>query len=216
MATTTLYCTGAKRWNWQDSEWDNFNGSYSGYSGLGAMGQLPEVSGWTAGIQMYTFQNVPAGAVISAATLKFKIVRFNGTFDVGIRLRVSSTYEAYTTSAPSGYQSTTQSVTTTLTEKSLDITSQVQSYATAGSALYLYMYAPSVASGDLPAQNDTQYSSEATPYIEITYTIPADTVGRYNGSTWENCEVYRYNGSAWVACEIYRYNGSTWVQMSTT
>lgn len=215
MATATLTCTEARRWNYQDATWYPFNGSSDGYSNLGAVGWIPQVTGFTPGIQMYSFGAVPAGAVISSATLKIKTHQYAGSSTSNCRLRISSTYEAYTTTAPIGYQQTSVSFSPTLTERTIDITSQMQSYATAGASVYLYFYEPSSEFIGAATQ-DTQGIAGSTPVIEITYTLGGDTVGRYNGSTFENCEVFRYNGTTFVQCDIFRYDGTQFVECSTT
>ena len=219
MATARIYCTEARRWNWQDSAWDTFNGSFSGYRNLGLIGYIPQYTDGssTAGVCMLSFDALPDGAVISSATLVLKSVRFNGSATHNVRLRISDTYEAYSTTAPSEYQSASIPFTTTLTDRSIDITAQMQDYATAGAACYLYAYETSPSSGDY--NNDyMQGIVDSTPYIDITYTVPAtsDTVGRWNGSAWENCEVYRYNGSTWELCDVFRYDGTQFVECSTT
>ena len=184
---------------------------------MGRIGYIPQYTDGssTAGVCMLSFDALPANAVITGATLKLKNARYSGSATHTVKLRISSSYQAYSTSEPSGYQSVSLPFTTTLTERTIDITAQMQSYATAGSACYLYVYESYPSSDDY--NNDfMQGIVSGTPYIDITYTISGDTVGRYNGSTFENCEVYRYDGSAFVQMDVFRYDGSTFVEMSTT
>lgn len=214
MSEATLYCTNAKRYDWQYDDWYPFNQSFSGISNLGVIGYIPRETGYRIGIQEYTFQPIPEGAAITAATLHMKFVRYTGYSTPIVRMRISNADVAYTTSAPSGYQEESIYCNTTLTEHSIDITAQVQNYGVAGSTLYLYVYLPYDVYG-IPGTDYTQAIALSTPTIEITYA-DADTVGRYNGSAFENCEVYRYNGSTFERCEAYRYDGTEFVQCSTT
>ena len=219
MATARIYCTEARKWDWQYISWVYFNDGWGSTTNMGRIGYIPRYTAGTstAGVCMLSFDALPANAVITGATLKLKNARYSGSATHTVKLRISSTYQAYSTSEPSGYQSVSLPFITTLTERTIDITAQMQNYATAGSACYLYVYESYPSSSDY--NNDfMQGIVDSTPYIDITYTVPAtsDTVGRYNGSTFENCEAYRYNGSTWELCDVFRYDGAQFVECSTT
>lgn len=201
MATTTLYCTEARLWNWQYSSWQFFNGS------LGRIGYIPEYTDGssTAGVCMLSFDALPAGAVISSATLVFKSVRHNGSATHTVKMRISSTYQAYSTSEPSGYQSESVPFTTTLTDRSYDITTQMQNYATAGAACYLYLY-ESYPSIDDYNNDDIKSDESSTPYISIAYTVPPTdsivTLGTASGN--KKCDLYiGVGGVAKKVTDIY-------------
>lgn len=181
------------------------------------VGYIPQYTDGTstAGVCMLSFGSIPVGAVISSATLVVKSVRYSGSATHTVKLRISSSYQAYSTSEPSGYQSVSVLYNTTLTDRAIDITAQMQSYATAGSACYLYAYESNPSNADF----NTDYFqgiAASTPYIDIVYTVGGDTAGRFNGSTFENCDVYLYDGSGFVLCENYCYDGADWKQCSTT
>lgn len=176
MATSSIYCSQVRGWDYQDEAWKSFSGrSYNGYSNLCFIGWIPQVIidqvyEFTPGIQMYSFGAIPAGAVITSATLNFKSVCYTGSYTSNVRLRVSGTYEAYTTTEPSDYQQSAVNFTTTLTNRSIDITNQIQSYATAGSPFYIYLYEPSSEFVG-PMIQDIQGIVGTTPYVSITYTV---------------------------------------------
>ena len=207
MATATLYCTEARRWNWQYSSWQTFNGSFSGYYNLGTVGYIPRYTDGAsnAGVCMLSFDALPAGAVISSATLVFKSVSYIVSATHTVKMRISSTYQAYSTSEPSGYQSESVPFTTTLTDRSYDITTQMQNYATAGSACYLYFYESNPSPSDY--NNDfIQGNESSTPYISITYTVPPTdstvTLGTESGN--KKCVLYiGVGGTAKKVTDIY-------------
>lgn len=169
----------------------------------------------TAGVCMLSFGSIPVGAVISSATLVVKSVRYSGASTHTVKLRISSSYQAFSTSEPSGYQSASVLFNTTLADRAVDITAQMQTYAVAGSAFYLYAYETNPSNADFNTDH-FQGIAASTPYIDIEYTVGGDTVGHYNGSTFENCEAYLYDGSGFVLCEGYCYDEAEWKQCSTT
>ena len=172
MSTTTLYCSEAKRWNWQFSDWNNFTTSYNGYSNLSLVGYIPRFTDGasSAGVLMFSFDSLPANSVVTGATLHLNSVRYNGSSTHTVKFRVSNTYQAYTTSEPSGYQSNSISFTTTLTDRTVDITTQMQNYASAGSPCYVYLYESNPSISDYNTDS-VQGVASATPYISLTYTV---------------------------------------------
>lgn len=184
---------------------------------MGRIGYIPQFTDGssTAGLCMLSFGALPANAIITSATLKIKIARYSGSATHTVKLRIASAYQAFSTSEPSGYQSESIPFTATLTERTIDITAQMQSYALPGNACYLYVYESTPSLADY--NNDyMQGIAASTPYIDIEYALGGDTVGRYNGSSFEHCDVFRHNGTSFVQCEVYRYDGSAWIPCSTT
>lgn len=204
MATATLYCTEARKWNWQFSWWESFNDGWGSTTNMGRIGYIPEYTDGTstAGVCMLSFDALPANAVITAATLKLKNARYSGgSATHTVKLRISSTYQAYSTSEPSGYQSVSLPFTTTLTERTIDITAQMQSYATAGSACYLYVYESYPSPPDY--NNDfIQGDESSTPHISITYTVPTTDSNITIGTASGNKKCVLYIGGGGVAKKV--------------
>ena len=57
--------------------------------------------------------------------------------------------------------------------------------------------------------DSNNYLKISVAQISITYE-DGGVVYRYNGSTWEKCEVYYYDGSAWVRVQPYYGTANGW------
>ena len=99
--------------------------------------------------------------------------------------------------------------TNLIPELLLDEESQtyLKAYFEAGnSALVCY-------NGEKTKMSEHDYSNNylkiSVAQISITYE-DGGVVYRYNGSTWEKCEVYYYDGSAWVRVQPYYGTANGW------
>lgn len=162
MATMNLACTKAEYYDYSYS-WTNV--SISGSNTI-RVGYLPQASPVPVGINQFTFEAFPTGVTISSAIVTLKAydsVYTSGSVD--LKTRISATNHAYTTSPPDNLITTSVPRRPTLQTYTIDITSQINSYIAAGSAIYLYKYQAtdgSVLYDSLASGNE--------PYITITYT----------------------------------------------
>lgn len=53
-------------------------------------------------------------------------------------------------------------------------------------------------------------AATVTAHFELSQSI----VGRYDGTSFEDCLVSYYDGTAWQDCDVYRYNGSSFEKIS--
>ena len=154
-----------------------------------------------------------SGAPLTSASIHVKTGNFYNYSPYTFRIAVSSNASAFTTDITSGYITTTSASYAENTEYSFPITSLLGSIDLSAT-FYIFIII------SLPDASDItfKYLSDYQAYLEVGYTPldNADTVGRYNGSTFENCEVYRYNGSTWEQCDVFRYDGTQFVECSTT
>jgi hypothetical protein len=65
------------------------------------------------------------------------------------------------------------------------------------------------ANGDEATLNWTYPTLDTGTILTLGYSRGA-TVKYYNGSVWQDCEVYYHNGSSWQQCEVQYYDGSSW------
>lgn len=162
-----------------------------------------------------TFGALPEGT-ITAATFHGKTWRYNGTSNDTVYFQASDDADEWHTTTPADPISQYLSFSTTMTDYSLDLTSQINSYGTGGAAFYLYAF---LAAEDGNEDNVWKYGG-TFPYIEITYTPPStnSTIGLYNGATFADRIIKKRVSGAWVQCDCYKYNSttSTWKKVSTT
>jgi hypothetical protein len=219
MASTTLYCSNAKVWEsyWNGSEqvedWDESFPSVYGHTSYDAVpiGSIPFDSGSRYGMGIFVFPALPAGAVISAATIHLKTSVYTGSTNATVYFRVADSDELQITAfgdADSQYLS----FPSTLYNVSFDLTTQMQDHSVSGSPVYVYFYRTDEAVYEDFAQIDS-----STPYIEVTYTVPVgSTIGLYNGSTFTDRIIKKRVSGAWVQCDCYKYVSGAWVKVSTT
>lgn len=216
MSTATLYCSQARRFLYSGSSWSAFQQSTVGY--------IPQASGSNIGGMVFRFDAIPDGVTITSATLHIMTALYSGGGTANVNFRVSNAADLYGNVAPSDPSVLGLAFSTTPTMRSIVLSYQVGTYASPESYTYLYIYKPGggIALTDVifgATYNDAYFGSVNAPYITIEYTVPVpnnDTVGRYNGSTFENCEAYRYNGSTWELQDVFRYDGTQFVECSTT
>lgn len=173
---------------------------------------------------VFRFDAIPDGVTITSATLHIMTALYSGGGTANVNFRVSNAADLYGNVAPSDPSVLGLAFSTTPTMRSIVLSYQVGTYASPESYTYLYIYKPGggIALTDVifgATYNDAYFGSVNAPYITIEYTVPVpnnDTVGRYNGSTFENCEAYRYNGSTWELQDVFRYDGTQFVECSTT
>lgn len=153
-----------------------------------------------------------SGAPLTSASIHVKTRNFYNYSPYTFRIAVSSNASAFTTDITSGYITTTSASYAENTEYSFPITSLLGSIDLSAT-FYIFIVISLPDASDITFQRLADY----TTYLEVGYTpASGDTVGRYNGSTFENCEVYRYNGTTFVQCDIFRYDGTQFVECSTT
>lgn len=172
MATTTLYCSEGIWYNYQYSLWENpfDNEIFVGY--------IPQVSGYTSGMDLYTFGELPSGIEISSAIIYFSGFTYaESPINTDYYIRASNSYKTWDTSAPSGassYNVTLPTYPPSGSYASLDITTQINTYAVQGQTLYLYLYQNSSSYAGYIPKNIVNASY---PYIVITYTSSYSTCG---------------------------------------
>ena len=66
-----------------------------------------------------------------------------------------------------------------------------------------------------PAAESTTFTvPSAAATITAHFTQANSTVGRWNGESFEKCEVYCYDGTSFKLCEVKRYDGEAWIPCS--
>ncbi len=218
MASVTLYCPSVKMWNVYDDYWENYSYTISGSYKEKPLSIVPPHSSIRMGLQRMEFDTLPVGTITSA-TLHWRSYCYGATYNSeNVYFRASSDPDAWhNTEPPNTISQTANFINGTMTDYSLDITSHINTYGSAGSALYLYAF---VTSDVFPANLSTVWHySGYMPYIEITYTPPSEsTIGLYNGSAFTDRIIKKRVSGAWVQCDCYKYNATTssWEKVSTT
>lgn len=151
------------------------------------------------------------GGTLTSAVLRLKTHAFYNYSPYTFRIAVSASSSAYTTDITASYITIPSASYSQNTEYSFDITSLLGSINLT-STFYVYLIIATPDGSDITFK----YLSDFQAYLAVNYTPSDSTVGRYNGSTFENCEVYRFNGSTWEQCDVFRYDGTQFVECSTT
>ena len=192
--------------------WVNAEDQAFKYLAVGVEGN-PYDGNWVVQV---TFPSLGIGSgSITDAKLYLKTDTIYADKSRTFRIKASNTNHENTTTIPSGYATDTPANLASNTVFHFNVTAAMQNLADPNSAFYINVIqsTPGYVSDE---QAYIQAISRYQIYLEVTYAIGSDTVGRYNGSTFENCEVYRYNGSTWELQDVFRYDGAQFVECSTT
>lgn len=193
MASTTIYCPSVKMWNASDDYWENYNYTISGSYKDKPLSIVPPRAGVRLGLQRMEFDALPIGTII-AATLHWRSYCYGASYySKNVYFRASGDPDAWhNTEPPNTIYQSADFINGVMTDYSLDITTHINSYGVAGSALYIFAF---VTVDVYPANlASVWHYSGYMPYIEIEYTTAATDSKFYLGTASGNKVAEMYIG----------------------
>lgn len=216
MATVTLNATQFQSWYINAAEWRD-NSSNGGVWVWSRVSSNPS-NGYRVGRVIFAGAGIGA-ATVNSATLRVKVKTpyYSGypAVNTAFRLRIAlaTSTGLYTTDITANYLTTALATYSADVVYSFPVTSLLGNIASINSEFCAYLVIDSPDNADVTFYNLADYQTS----LVVDYT-PAlsDTVGRYNGTAFENCEVQWFNGTAWELCNVFRYDSTQFVEQSTT
>lgn len=210
MASKNLNATQFASWNISFGEWVETS-SEGGVWVWSRVSPNP-LSGYRVGRVALPGANIGSG-ILKSAKLYIKTADFyTGYNPLSFRFAASNALEAYKTDITASYMTTASASYAQNTVYSFDITSIIGNVGNINSPFYIFLIVNTPDNSDIVFQRLSSYQA----YLQLEYEETGDTVGRYNGSVFQNCEVFCHNGTQFIQCDVYRYDGSQFIRCSTT